>query len=151
MRNFFIILGIAFALYVFLIARISIRRKISERQTDPQPTRSADFHLEKNNLSDCPIDPLPVINARTLDDNGETLLKWRSPPVNGVDTVNIYGRVSDDPINAVLLATVSAESNTEGFYYHNRRGKPCWYWISVVYSDGQESEKLFAGSQGMVR
>ncbi|WP_153045686.1 hypothetical protein [Advenella sp. S44] len=93
------------------------------------------------------IDPLPVLQARTFDDDGKTLIKWKCPVAEGIDSVKIYARVTNDPETAIVIANITSNSESEGLYTHNRHKKPCWYWVTVLYSNGQESEKKFAGSQ----
>lgn len=148
MNNFFFALSTIFVLYIILIIMISMRlQRNTYTQLNTNSPSSQNKSVKEPLLIETGIDPLPVMQARTFDDDGKTLIKWKCPAAEGINSVKIYARVTNDPETAVVIANIDSSSESEGLYTHNRHGKPCWYWISVLYSDGQESETRLAGSQ----
>ncbi len=136
MNNFNLLLGLVFAVYVVILVVIAVR-KHEPRQTNLKLKKSRDPIILNEQHEDL------ISDVTATDEDGSTVITWRMPSDEDVVLVKIYARVSNNPAAALARREIPKSGNEFESVKLYRNGKRHWYWITLVYRNGNESEKQF--------
>lgn len=136
MYNFSLLLGLLFAVYVAILV-ITVVRRHEPRETTLRSKRPRDPMILNEQQEDL------VADAKATDEDGSTVVTWRMPIDQDVVSAKIYARVSNNPAAAVSRREIPRSDNVFESVTLYRNGKRHWYWITLVYKNGKESEKQF--------
>lgn len=135
MYNFSLILGLVFSIYITVLVLIAVKRvKTTEFNSDTPKMRRTPRIREQEEL---------FADISAVDDHGTTTITWTPPARDNYVATKVYLRVSNNPAAAVARYEVLRSEKTTESIAHNRNGSRFWYWITLLYQDGTESEKQF--------
>ncbi len=136
MYNFSLILGLLFAVYVVVLVWIVVKKHQS-RNIEMKSSQAND----RKSTNDQQEDLIPNITAR--DAQGRTVITWRNSVKRPFASTKIYLHTSNNPTEATARFELPKSENELERITHSRNGKRYWYWITLVYQNGNESAKQF--------
>lgn len=136
MYHMSLLIGLLFVTYVVVLAYIVVKRRSTIDSMERMSTSRRPM-----NVSSQPEDLVPGVEVKDVD--GNTVITWRTPTVRDFVCAKVYVRVSNNPAAAVSRFEIPKSDREFESITHNRNGKRNWYWITLVYKNGNESEKQF--------
>ncbi len=137
MYNLILILGVLFCIYIVFLVMFVLRRYREEaRVLGINRNEIRGFTKERSNV---------IKDISLVDDGGKSVLRWRPLESENYIASKIYLRVSNNPVAAVARYELTRSDKAYETVVHDRNGSRFWYWVTLLYEDGSESEKQLIG------